>query len=662
MEMQSKHNNGTSYKWIYKVAAGIAACLVLCGGILGIRAAVKGQAPTLNNGDKVVSAENTVVKGIESYDELYTLLSAKRDGGGEKGTFTTEAVSEDEAAPAEPEAPMAAPVPEPTAPAGEATKNYAATDSAAGEKDYSRTNTQVDSVDEADIVKTDGDYIYTLSWSQNKLYIVKVDGSELSVASSIRFREEVENEWWNAREFYVSGDRLLLISSCNRYATTSDKDGYDNYTDNTCVTVYDISDRSRVTELSRLEQSGNYSDSRMVNGYLYLISSYYTYQWIKDRPITYCPAVTVNGEQELLEPTDIIVYEEPEDTAYTVITSIDAKSGTEFSSQKALFGSTGTMYCSNEHILLASSQYHDLSEQGLIDEDGKNYVIQGGESGTKLVLFEYGDGVVNQTASTEIKGHLLNQFSMDEYNGFFRIVVTRDSWSQIIYTDGIDTYGDWNNASDNALYVLDAGLNEVGSVENLGEDERVYSVRFDGEVGYFVTFRQTDPLFTVDLSDPYNPTVLSALKIPGFSSYMHHFGEGLLLGIGYDADEQTGWTNCIKLSMFDVSDKTNVTEAHKLLLDEVYWSEATYNHKAILVNAEKNLIAFPAEDTYYVYSFDPTAGFTLEGKVRFTDEKDFYYSNMRGLYIDNFFFVVSENHIIVLDLSTFEKLQTLTLD
>ncbi|MDD3401542.1 MAG: beta-propeller domain-containing protein [Eubacteriales bacterium] len=670
MELQKKHYNGTSYKWIYKVAAGVAACLVLCGGILGIRAATKGGSQVREASGVIAVADAAIVNGVESYDQLYKLMNQSRNSNYLMGTddivYSFDSVKNEATAemPAAEPAPNAAPqVSEDAAADVDMVTEGTSSGSNGSNKDYSTTNTQVKDVDEADIVKTDGDYIYTLSWNTNKLYIVKVDGSDMTVSGEIRFREESENEWWYAQEFYVIADRLLLISSHETYNTQElEKEIYQKYTANTCVTVYDISDRSNVSEISRLEQSGNYSDSRMVNGYLYLISNYYSYDWIKDQPITYCPSIVVDGDIEVMPVEDILIYEEPSDSSYTVITAIEAETGTQFSSQTALFGAAGTVYCNTEHIVLAANEYKSDVQQGLVTEDGRYYDVQSDGNSTKLVLFDYSDGQISQTASTQIEGTLLNQFSIDEFNGYFRVVVTRETWQEIVYTDGRDVY-EWNNTSDNALYVLDGSLNIVGRVENLAQDERVYSVRFDGDIGYFVTFRQTDPLFTVDLSDPFNPTVLSTLKIPGFSSYLHPFGDGLLLGIGYDADEETGRTNCIKLSMFDVSDKTNVTEASTVLLTDVYWSEATNNHKAILVDVEKNLIAFPAEDTYYVYAFDTASGFTLKGEVQYNEDDEYFsYANMRGLYIGNCFFVVSQERIIALDLGTYQKLGTLELN
>ena len=131
----------------------------------------------------------------------------------------------------------------------------------------------------------------------------------------------------------------------------------------------------------------------------------------------------------------------------------------------------------------------------------------------------------------------------------------------------------------NTLYVLDDKLKELSRIEELAPDESIYSARFIGNTGYFVTFRQMDPLFSVDLSDPKKPEILGALKIPGFSEYLHPYGDGLLLGIGMDTDPTGMTTNGVKLSMFDVSDPKDVREIQKYVIEGAYSTDAAYNYK-----------------------------------------------------------------------------------
>ncbi|MDO4543938.1 MAG: beta-propeller domain-containing protein [Clostridia bacterium] len=656
----TKRNNNT--KWLYRAGAAVAACLVLCGAIIGIKAIAGGA--TNRNAELPMVAEGgsrvDLTMQVNDYAELYGKFEQMAKRSGTSDNYLAGSIIMEDAVPEEE---WSSDMDTMAEVAPQAMAEPSATDSANGTKEYSETNTQVRGVDEADIVKTDGDYIYTFSSEMNKLYIVAVDDADMTVLDEIELSSYGDNDGWYALEFYILNDRLFLIYNRYHYEyDDSDENEWYGFSEEySGVITYDITDRSNVLEIAQVEQSGNYRDSRLVDGYLYIISNQYVYEPIEDVLRTYCPTVGVDGDMEVMPIEDIIIYEEPSDSSYTVITSIDATFGTEHSSHKALFGSAGTVYCNHEHILLADTVYENETLEDQVTEDGRNYQQWTSMQTTKLALFGIDAGSITELANGLIEGSLLNQFSMDEYNGYFRIVATLNTSVQTIYTDGIDTY-EWNSKQDNTLYVLDSNLNQVGKIENVGQDETVHSVRFDGDIGYFVTFRQTDPLFAVDLSDPYNPTVLSALKIPGFSSYLHAYGDGLLFGLGYDADEETGWTECIKLSMFDVSDKADVTEAHTLILDEVYWSEATSNHKAILIDVEKNLIAFPADVKYYIYSYDAENGFVKQGEVAYAEDGEYWYGDMRGLYIDNVFYVVKANGIVALSLESFTVLNTLTFE
>jgi len=186
----------------------------------------------------------------------------------------------------------------------------------------------------------------------------------------------------------------------------------------------------------------------------------------------------------------------------------------------------------------------------------------------------------------------------------------------------------------------------------------VQSVRFMGDTAYFVTFRQVDPLFSADLSDPENPKILSTLKIPGFSAYLHPFGEGKLLGIGYDADEERGWTENVKLSMFDISDPADVKEAFKLSVKDANWTSVQYNHKIVFVDVETGTVAFPADDVYLVFRAEGDA-FKQIGTIK--TESEYWLGDARGLFIDDVFYVVGDSEVIVLSFETMEKIATIKL-
>lgn len=214
----------------------------------------------------------------------------------------------------------------------------------------------------------------------------------------------------------------------------------------------------------------------------------------------------------------------------------------------------------------------------------------------------------------------------------------------------------------NSVYVLDEKLKKVGSIEGLAEDERVYSARLMGDVGYFVTYRETDPLFSVDFSDPKKPEIIGELKIPGFSEYLHFYGEDLLLGIGMDVDEDGFTTNGVKLSMFDISDNTDVKEVQKYVMKNVYSADVMYDYRAALIDRKKNIIGFSANsgdgESYYVFSYDEKNGFeclmdeTVNGNG---------YQTARGVYIDTVLYVVKGNIIEAYSMEDYKKVDDIIL-
>lgn len=525
-------------------------------------------------------------------------------------------------------------------------------------KDYSDTNLQVVGVQEADIVKTDGDYIYAISGQS--LYIVKVDGEDLELAAKIDGWDENQSVYF---EMYITKNRLIILKYYNDYTDggyAMPEIGYDGmywgWTNNKIgVDIFDITDRNEPKHLNTIGQTGAYTSSRMIGDVLYLVSSQYVYDADKSKPETYIPKTFDKNGEYLLNPKDITLnteYLDSYSTQYLVLSGVDTANECEIVSSKAMFGFGNNIYASMENIYVAA--YTQIKEGDIVT------------SATRLFKFGIDKGNIEQKAEGIVKGNILNQFSMDEYEGNFRIVTTQYSYKE--YTSGkgddiaVSPVG--NDNQSNALYVLDSDLKVIGKIEDLAKGERVYSVRFTGELAYFVTFRQVDPLFAVDLSDATKPTLLSALKIPGFSEYLHPFADGLLFGLGRDGD-MDGNVGGLKLSMFDVTDPKNVSEKHKLVIKDVWYSEASYNHKAILINAQKNIIAFPADDSsYLVYSYSKEAGFKQEARIRL-DSQWFNYGygyTMRGLYIDEFLYISCGNTLSVFDMNGFELVTTFVYD
>jgi len=231
--------------------------------------------------------------------------------------------------------------------------------------------------------------------------------------------------------------------------------------------------------------------------------------------------------------------------------------------------------------------------------------------------------------------------------------------------------------SQNNVYVLDMNLSVVGSVENIASGEQIYATRFIGDTCYLVTFKQVDPFFVIDLADPFNPTVIGEVKIPGYSTYLHPYDETHIIGLGREGSN-------VKISLFDVSDMTTPVEISNYTIEnnETEWSwtesSALYEHKAFLFSKEKNLLVIPAglysKESAYVFNITIEAGFTLKGIISHDvltgdqneEEKPYYYydygnSIQRSLYINNVLYTISTNMVKLNDISSLAELSSVTL-
>ncbi|MCL2487781.1 MAG: beta-propeller domain-containing protein [Oscillospiraceae bacterium] len=509
--------------------------------------------------------------------------------------------------------------------------------------DYSETNTQVAGVDEADIIKTDGKFIYTLAYGETgmRVAILKVNGSEMSVVSRINAETVITDES-NAEknsilgssnyvtDMYVSGDRLVILSSYYTYymrnytESLRDDDGIlispccFGYSSNvTLALVYDISNRAAPKLLDTFGQSGYHVTSRMVNGVLYLVSSQYVYMMEEDQPMSYVPSLYDNGSEKPMDPGDIYLEDGVRSSSYNVVSAIRVTGTPARQSVKAMMGFNGTVYASADQIIIA----------------GYDYNGNGNGDNTRLMLFDMNKGSLSLKATGKLKGGLLNQFCIDYYRGFYRFALD----------EGFAGGG-------NNITILDEDLKQVGYVGGIAKGENIKSARFDGDMGYLVTYVQTDPLFTIDLSDPGNPKILGELKIPGFSEYLHPYDDGLMFGFGKSA--VGNMTDGLKLSMFDVSDPKNPKEKHSIKL-EYHYSSVSGNHRAILVNRQRDLIAFPADNAYLIYGYTPQNGFTLKATIK--SDSGNYFSDSRGLYIGSFFYVCDSQRVIALTLPALTK-------
>lgn len=581
----------------------------------------------------------------------------------------------------------------------------------AGASDYSQTNVQVEGVDEPDVVKNDGKYIYTISG--NKVVIVEAyPADEMKIVDEIKFDDE------SVMNLFVNGDKLIVFTQKYEYVDTGLKCGGEFYWGVRCggysresalVYVYDISDRSDAKLDKEISLNGNYVDARMTGNYVYLISSKYIYSNGFELPY-----YSIDGETTKIAPGEIRYFDQDDENfVFNTIAAIDVDSG-DFESETYLMGASTSVYVSADNIYLTyqkqlSQEYilgryldevllpelprefasrveevwnnddYTLNEKqrrigDIFEEFGPNsdgYVefqqrleekafeffkkIQKEQEKTVIHRIAFDGLSISYEAQGEVPGRVLNQFSMDEFDGTFRIATTTGGWDR--------------DANENNLYVLDSDLEEVGKLEGLAEGEQIYSARFIGERAYLVTFRQTDPLFAIDLSDPSHPKVLGELKVTGYSGYLHPYDENHLLGIGMEASED-GRVEGVKISLFDVSDNENPVEVGKYEVDEKWSnSEATYDHKAVLFDKEKKLLVIPisyskerkvAGDSWpryenwqgaYVFNVD-LDGISLKGKIAHesNDSGDQYWYGggdyvRRSLYIDSVLYTVSNSKI-----------------
>lgn len=569
-----------------------------------------------------------------------------------------------------------------------------------GAKDFSDTNVQEKGVDEADIVKTDGSYIYILR-SDCSVVIIEAGGADSRVVSTTQIADDAkaaantdtqdiaatDSGSQNAaadttstdtgsqdtaddtiaadtlalnpagtsceryiQEMYLDGDLLNVIVT--EYVTGLRNEGdvyYNDTTEQSTVYTYDITDRSRPKLAGVLSQDGSYTDSRKVGSFLYLFTTHYPE--IQDTYEDSSIVPRIGGR--LAAASDFYIPERLSDRSYLVISSMNTAAPSQVCDSKVLVSGASLFYVSTENIYIAGTDYSS-------------------DTRTSITKFHFADGQITGIAAGAVRGYLNDSFSMNEYRGKLRVVTTyygnaskplRDSISRVTGLD-LSLSDDWEER--NGLYILDESLQQIGSVDNLAKGETVRSARFLGDTGYFVTFRQTDPLFSVDLSDPENPQILGELKISGFSSYLHFYGENQMLGIGYEADESTGITNGLKLSMFDLSDASDVSESSRFVIPGITWCPAINHYKAILVEPDRNIIGFYCDDRYLVFSYDRENGFTQELVYDFYADQltgQARFNTMRGLFIGDTLYLAGETFLVTFDMDNgFEKTGVLNLD
>lgn len=575
-------------------------------------------------------------------------------------------------------------------------KQYAREPVGAPTSDHSDTNVQVAGVDESDIVKTDGRYIYVLN--DEGVTVLKADGAKTHAVAHIPEKEMPLHNEDAGRYFcgmYLADGRLIVIAQEYKHMplyyerqipedADTETDGgepaiigdcyycFNWFSGDTMVYVFDIGNAEKPERISALCMEGSFTDSRLTDGRLYVITSYQPDPEVyPDEPASFIPGCFDNeGKLELTPAADIARM--GEGRSYTYIAALNVSKPSAFTETLALLGQTNTVYCSGTSIYLTVTENEEerTKVRFFIDDDYECVIDPNGDQEGEHVIWHEKTGICRISlaggkpvvaAQGSVDGYCLNQFSLDEYEGHLRIAVTKSDYGYITQQlgDGGETCYNYSQEEQNsAVCVLNSDLVTVGRLEGLARDEMIKSVRFMGDIGYVVTFRQTDPLFSIDLSVPSSPKVIGKLKIPGFSEYLHSWGEGLLFGFGQMADIETGGTEGIKLSMFDVSDPTDVKERACLHIKDIDYSAAEYDHKAILAAPERGLIGFPADsDSYAIYTYGED-GFKEKARIKL-DRSDWSGAEGKGLYIGSCFYVIGVSGTVsVIDLNSFKLTAT----
>ena len=537
---------------------------------------------------------------------------------------------------------------------------------------FSKTNIQVDGVDEPDIVKTDGTYIYLVSGE--KVYILKAYPPEKAqLLSTIAFDNTPNN-------IFINGNKLVV------FATVYSEGKW--YSPRATIYLYDVSDKSDPILIKTVSINGSYVDARMIDSYVYMIASESTWLLYCNEKLS-IPTISIDNASMEIAPSSIYyvnISEPVESLIHIISLNVDSE---KIKQKSFMAGYSQTVFVSRNNIYITSF----TCEPGILTVGSWNREYSR-EEVTIIYKISISKGNIEYVAQGKVPGHVLNQFSMDEHNGYFRIATTVGNV--------------WDGSSRNNVYILDDKLNQVGAIENIAPGEKIYSARFMGNKAYLVTFKKVDPFFTLDLSDPYHPKVLGKLKIPGYSDYLHPYDENHIIGIGKETVEALpeekesrrldfAWYQGLKITLFDVSDFEHPKEVAKVVIgDRGTYSPVLYDHKALLFDREKNLLVIPVTvyeindavkeqhggytgniygkftfQGVYVYHINPDDGFVLKGRITHREDNEsfgIYYwywdsgtAIKRSLYIGNTLYTISDSMIKMNDLDTLEDINSIEL-
>lgn len=520
------------------------------------------------------------------------------------------------------------------------------------EGSFNTTNTQVEGVDEADIIKNDGKYIYYLRQNSYDITITRCDNPEdMVIVGRIKLKEDDDKDIYPV-EMFLYGDTITVIS--HEYLEYETETTYSGMVtaDSCCIALksdtlirmFDVKDKENPKEIYSQKMSGDYISSRIADGKLIVVTSFSipyssvraddfddACQVVKEICI---PEYSVNGgEMQRIPAERIEMFDENNPTTYTVTSIISLDSKEKVPMMNAFLGGADEIYCTADEIFVAETKHSYWTaekEEKVMDSNGTEFV-----SVTTIHKMNITNEGVEYIANVTVGGMGINQFSMDKHGDYFRIA-----------TNGMKHYG---KRYMSMVYVIDKDMKIVGYLDGIAEGEDMKSARFMGDTLYLVTFMQTDPLFVVDLSDPTKPEIKGELKIPGFSNYLHPIGNGLVIGIGAGGTT-TGTDGTAKISLFDVSDPYNPKELDNYSTSEP--AEFVGDHKGFMV-IDENTYAASLCVNYFsgaVIVFSIVDGGIVIDEL-YMSKSGGNSNAVRGSFIDTTFFVVNDMGIIAYDMT-----------
>ncbi len=550
-------------------------------------------------------------------------------------------------------------------------------ESVAGQGNYSSTNTQVQGVDEGDIVKTDGKLIIHVGSPVIRI----IDVASLKVVGKIEHTyTDKDTKFYLPSEIFLYKNKLVVMGSISQYngnvypmmkEPMIGRPFWIGYQD-TYAAVYDLTDPANPVLLKNYEMTGGFYSARLTNNELMVLSNQYNIMLYSQ-----------DGKETINDPSV------KETVSGKIVSSIDSKSAyvlpgksgdsfvnilkvdlATFATPKlsSYLGSIQTIFADKENLLIAQYRFVLLNQAT-------------GEGKTVTDLLRFDINSLELQADASISGYLLNQFSLDVYNDTVRVAAT--NWAK----DG---------KVSNSVHVFNMAMEPQSSILNLAAGETIRAVRFIGEKGYVVTFENVDPLFVIDLSNPKAIKVTGELKVPGFSTYLHPINKNVLFGIAEDLEvvpmsDQNGnkWNTVnrfgIKISLFDVSNPTKPIElASKRVVGQNGYTEASYNHRAVVYDKEREVLYLPYTDSDYttqvcqtypgkegtgnytycsykmesgikVLSVTPT-GVSIVKSIVVATNNDYTNLVNRVVYVGDKLFAITNSNILVFDRDSFAGL------